>query len=336
MTEIKKDATVWGIHTQDDALFLRDNVIAIGWVDMGNLAPIKPTREAFKQKFEEVYPKKPKGAVPTEAGMLYRFLYEMKIGDFVIFPSKMDKTVNIGEITGDYKYVDGARYPQQRSVKWLKKFPRTSFTQAALYEIGSAMSLFSVKKNVEEFLGILAGKTKAAVVADEVLEAESAMITVEDTRQNTRDFVLKSLKKLAKGYTLQKVVKHLLDAMGYNAEETNMGGDGGIDVIAYKDELPPRIAVQVKSCDSDIQESTIQSLKGAMRDGDYGLFITLSDYKPNAKKYLDNNPIIRGLNGYELVDLILKYYDKLDSYVKNIVPLEMVFIPNVKPVDDDE
>lgn len=45
MSEIKKDKAVWEIHTQDDTLFLRDNVIAIGWVDMGNLAPIAPTRD---------------------------------------------------------------------------------------------------------------------------------------------------------------------------------------------------------------------------------------------------------------------------------------------------
>mgnify|MGYP001009160813 CR=1 FL=1 len=36
-------------------------------------------------------------------------------------------------------------------------------------------------------------------------------------------------------------------------------------------------------------------LKGAMREGDYGLFITLSDFTSNARKYLDNNPIIKGL-----------------------------------------
>ena len=45
MSEIKKDKAVWGIHTQVDTLFLRDNVIAIGWVYMGNLAPIAPTRD---------------------------------------------------------------------------------------------------------------------------------------------------------------------------------------------------------------------------------------------------------------------------------------------------
>ena len=82
-------------------------------------------------------------------------------------------------------------------------------------------------------------------------------------------------------------------------------------LLAYRNALPLRIAVQVKSQDGDIRETTIQSLKGAMKEGDYGLFVTLSDYIPNVRKYLDQNPVIRGINGVDLVDLILKYYDQL-------------------------
>ena len=32
-----EDMRMWGIHTQDDNLFLRDNVVAIGWKAMGDL-----------------------------------------------------------------------------------------------------------------------------------------------------------------------------------------------------------------------------------------------------------------------------------------------------------
>lgn len=105
------------------------------------------------------------------------------------------------------------------------------------------------------------------------------------------------------------------------------GGDNGIDIIAYKDELPPRILVQVKSQNKDIPETVVQSFKGAMLNGDYGLFVTLSDYTPNAKIFLDKNPIIKGINGYELVDLIIKYYDKLNEKYQKVIPLKRVYIP---------
>lgn len=118
--------------------------------------------------------------------------------------------------------------------------------------------------------------------------------------------------------------------MGYRAEVSQHGGDSGIDITAYKDELPPRILVQVKSSDSDIRETTIQSLKGAMREGDYGLFITLANYTKNAQNYLKNTPIIRGINGTELVELVLKYYDGLSDKYRQMIPLQKVYIPNLK------
>ena len=136
-----------------------------------------------------------------------------------------------------------------------------------------------------------------------------------------------ALSKNLKGYDFEEFVADLLRAMSYRTTVSQHGGDSGIDITAYKDELPPRILVQVKSQDSDIKESLIQSLKGAMREGDYGLFVTLSNYTKNATKYLENTPIIRGINGTELVDLILKYYDKLGQKYRKMIPLKMVYIP---------
>lgn len=41
----------------------------------------------------------------------------------------------------------------------------------------------------------------------------------------------------------------------------------------------------------------------------------------------DNTPIIRGINGTELVDLVLKYYDQLSVKYRKMIPLKMVYIP---------
>ena len=69
-----------------------------------------------------------------------------------------------------------------------------------------------------------------------------------------------------------------------------------------------------------------------MMPGDYGLFVTLSSYTKNAQKFLNSNPIIRGINGAELVDLILKYYEQLSDKHQKVVPLKKVYIP--VPKDD--
>lgn len=319
-----EEVKMWGIHTQDDYLFLHENVIAVGWKEMGDLSAIAPDREAFRQKYTAAYPDSKKGSIATSSGMLYRFVHEMQIGDYVVFPSKSDRMVNIGVIDGGYQYAsEASEYKQQRRVKWVKHLPRTSFSQGALYEIGSFMSLFSVKNYADEFLASLDKSFKKSIQEED----ESVGATAEEIIESTKDFILKEISRQLKGYDLEEFVADLLQAMGYRTTVSPHGGDSGIDITAYKDELPPRILVQVKSQDSDIKETTIQSLKGAMREGDYGLFVTLSNYTKNAQKYLENTPIIRGINGPELVDLILKYYDGLEDKYKRMIPLKMVYIP---------
>lgn len=317
---------VWGIHTQDDSLFLQHSVIAIGWKQMGDLSLINNSREAFKESYINTYPASKKGAVANGAGMLYRFIHEVQIGDYVVFPSKTNREINIGVIESDYQYVpDAVEYSQQRKVKWLKHLPRTAFSQGALYEVGSAMSFFSLKNYADEYLAALDKNFQKSAIEQ---EDDTVAATAEDIIETTRDFILKELSKNLKGYDLEEFVADLLYAMGYRTSLSPHGGDSGIDITAYKDELPPRILVQVKSQDGDIKETTIQSLKGAMREGDYGLFVSLSNYTKNAKKYLESTPIIRGINGTELVDLVLKYYDQLSDKYRKMIPLKKVFIPS--------
>ncbi len=137
-----KEATIWGIHggkTGDaDSLFLKKNYVAIGWAKMGDLSKTTPDREAFKAAVAKTYPDAKPGAIPNNAGQLYRFVHEMQVGDLVVYPSKRDRQIHIGRIDGGYQYnaaLDEG-YPNLRPVKWLKALPRTHFTQGALYEIG--------------------------------------------------------------------------------------------------------------------------------------------------------------------------------------------------------
>ena len=291
---MSEEIRVWGIHTYDDNLFLKENVIAIGWREMGDLSLIAQDREAFKEKYTEVYKDAKKGSIPTCAGMLYRFVNEAKIGDYVVFPSRSNREVNIGQITGEYRYdAEEHDYVQKRDVKWLKHFKRTVFTQGALYEIGAAQSFFLVKNYADEFLSALDKNFKNSDDSDNVDDTVAA--TAEEIIESTKDYILKELSRKLKGYDLEEFIADLLNGMGYRTKVSPHGGDNGIDITAYK--------------------------------GDYGLFVTLSNYTKNARKYLEAMPIIRAINGTELVDLILKYYDKLSEKYRKMIPLKMVYIP---------
>ena len=333
---VTADKTVWGIHAMDNSLFLNQNLIAIGWEKIGDLSAISTSRDAYKEKYIAAYPDAKKGSIATTAGMLYRFVHEVQKGDYVVFPSKIDRKINIGVVESDYFYEATAAYPNRRTVKWLKHLPRTAFSQGALHEVGSALSFFQIKNYADEYFKALDKDFKGNILEPDT--DETVAQTADEIIEATRDFILKELSKNLKGYDLEPFIANLLQAMGYRTTLSPHGGDRGIDITAYKDELPPRIVVQVKSQDGDIKEAAIQSLKGAMSEGDYGLFVTLSNYTKKAQKYLDDTPIIRGINGTELVDLILKYYDRLNDSYRNMIPLKMVYIPvspNGGPLEEE-
>src|SRR5207248_2580211 len=111
-----------------DALFLHKDLVAVGWAEMGDLSVLPPNRDAFKQRVAETYPHFKPGAIPNAAGQLYRFVYEIKPGDLVVYPSKRDRSIHIGRVTGAYRYDPSVEpgYPNQRAVTWLTAVPRTS------------------------------------------------------------------------------------------------------------------------------------------------------------------------------------------------------------------
>jgi restriction system protein len=329
------DKTVWGIHggrTGDaDTLFRKKNYIALGWSRVGNLAQIPATRDAFKETLVRHYPDKKPGAVPVEAGQLFRFVHEMQNGDLVVYPSSVDRQIHIGEVSGAYVYHPDEElgYPHRRPVKWLRSVPRTQFTQGALYETGSAMSFFQIRNYADEFLAALEGKMPLPQPAT---EDETVALVVEDIEQTTADFIHKQLAKELKGHAFADFVAHLLQRMGYRTRVSPPGPDTGIDIIAHKDELgfePPFIKVQVKSVEGSIGAPEVQALYGNIDNSQFGLFVTLGRFTSQAQSFARGKGNLRLIDGNELVGLILQYYDQFDSHYKGLLPLKRVFIPQV-------
>lgn len=327
-----QEVILWGIHagkTGDaDTLFLKKNCIAIGWAQMGDLGALKPDREAFKAKYAEMYPDAKPGAIATSGGQPFRFVHEMKVGDLVVYPSKRDRQVHLGRIEGLYQYSPKLEpgYPNVRPVKWLCAMPRTHFTQGALYEIGSAMSLFQVKNYADEFIAAIEGKP----VAPTTTEDETIAVVAADIEQTTHDFILKRLAQELKGHPLAQFVAQLLGTMGYRTRVSPEGPDGGVDIIAHKDELgfePPIIKVQVKSSEGNVGSPDVQALYGTVESREHGLLVTLGSFTPPARNFARNKSNLRLVDGDELVDLILQHYEELDSRYKGLIPLKRVYVP---------
>lgn len=342
----KENPTFWGIHggkTGDaDSLFRKQDCIALGWEKMPDLSTLAQNREAYKERLLETHPHYKPGAIPVAAGQLYRFVNEMEIGDFVIYRSKVTHKFHIGEVTGTYQYApnDNQSYPHQRSVRWVKEVSPTSKSQGALYEMGSAMSFFQVRNYADEWLvSLQPTTTKTKTTEEEPLDAhedETVVMVAESINQNTRDFVLKQFQTELKGHPFAEFISHLLSKMGYVTRLSPEGPDGGIDIIAHKDELgfePPLIKVQVKSSDSNVSHADVAYLTGTLApQGEFGLMVTLSNYTNPAKNFAKGKSNLRLLDADDVIDLTLSHYNNLDPRFKAIIPLRQVFVP--EPLDD--
>jgi restriction system protein len=329
------EQVVWGIHAgrtgEAHALFMEKSCIALGWPEMGDLNLLGRSRDGFKKKLFDKEPGKSVPQIAVSAGQPFRFVHEMKVGDLVVFPSKVDRKVHLGRVTGGYAYSPAAEpeYPNRRPVEWLKSLPRTAFTQGALYEVGSAMSLFQVKNFADEFIAALSGQLAPAAVERD--EGQIAAVVTE-SEQSTEDFILKRLDHDFKGHALENFVAGLLEAMGFRARVTKKSGDGGVDIIAHRDALgfePPIIKVQVKSSLGTLGEPEVKQLKGNLSGGEKGLLVTLGTISPKAELFARTVPDIRLIDGAALVRLILEHYEQFDSGYRAALPLKRVYLPDL-------
>ena len=108
-------------------------------------------------------------------------------------------------------------------------------------------------------------------------------------------------------------------------------GDGGVDIIAHKDELgfePPIIKVQCKQTLSTIGGPAVQQLLGAIQSGEHALFVTLGDYSPDAVRIERGKSNLRLINGTDLAQLIFHNYEKFDPRSKTLLPLQRTYTPS--------
>lgn len=314
-----------------DSLFLKENRIALGWDEMGDLSSLT-SREEFRKRAGSVYSNEKPKAAQVWADQLYNFVRVMKNDDYFIYPSKIDRRIHIGKILDNYTHNSSSmsQFPHRRNVLWIKSVPRTSFSEGALYEIGSAISIFQVREHVDEFWNTLKIQVEQPTLSI-VTTIESSIHNADSIEELTRDFILKALAQYTKGHLFAEFVSNLLETLGYKCRVSPPGDDGGIDIVAHPDELgfeQPLVLVQVKSGSGSISADTIRSLNSlAQKNSAYGLFVTLGDFTSPARKEFRNDTRMRLIDGKELVDLIFDHYESLKPEFKALFPMRRVFVP---------
>jgi len=331
-----------GAHVEDRPI--EGGYVAIGWSALGDVRQVGTSREDYKRAMMNAYADIKPCAVPVDAGTVFKFVHEIRAGDFVIYPSKSDRMINIGRFMGQSTYDpnDVDDYPNRQLVRWLGHFPRNEFSQSALNEIGSFLTLFRIKRHATEFLtkiGLrkddvhLASAESAGEVQEEVEDDDSATVTVSrQAEETTEDFVVRRIMSHLNGYQFEELVAHVMECMGYIARLTPKSSDGGVDVIAHMDALgfqPPIVKIQCKRTTAQHSSPEVNQLLGTLSEGEFGLFVSLGSFSRAANELERNRPKLRLIDGEAFVAMILENYGKLSPRYRAIVPLKQIYVPDL-------
>jgi restriction system protein len=309
--------------------FYKNNIIAIGWSQIGDLTEID-SREAIKNRYLANYPGEKQGRVNNSVAMIYKFRAILKPDDKVITYNPETREYLIGKITGDYKYVINLDYHQVRSVEWMGLVDRDSLKLASKNSLGGWLALFQLNEDVvNDVLNVLQGIKPED--SDLVEDKEDLEQLKEDTISRAHELIKDRILKLD-DEELELLVASILRAMGYKARLTPKGPDRGVDVIASPDGLgleEPRIKAEVKHRPkSQMGSQEVRSFLGGMRQGDRALYVSTGGFSKDAGYEADRSNIpITLLNLDDLASLVVTHYENFDMEGKVLIPLTRLYWP---------
>ena len=109
-----------GVNSNQWENFKKNNLIAIGWDNLGDLSKFKSKQDIF-DKLKDEYRSDENDPDPrNDALCCYDFVNTMKVNDVVFVKKGTSKLIAYGRIIGDYRYDENLNdYRSIRSVEWI-------------------------------------------------------------------------------------------------------------------------------------------------------------------------------------------------------------------------
>ncbi len=181
--------SLFGIHIKEKNNALSDDNphVCIGWSDLGDLSGISD-KGALVTLYDEHFEKNSRGR-GQDIGQVWRFLNDVKEGDYIIYAE--NSVFHIGRIESEY-YYDETEYPNQssdykntRKVRWLKKNISRSVLSSDLHNsLKTAMSIWSLNDYKSAVSDLLRGTYQKDT--DRIEEEDENMELVFNTDIKTK------------------------------------------------------------------------------------------------------------------------------------------------------
>ncbi len=292
-------------------------------------------RDAVLNIMKQIFPDAKPGTQTNFAAQVNQFVNTMAVGDIVVSPLKSLSKIGIGEVSGPYQQLENGH--PARPVKWLTTaIPRDTFKQDLLYSFGAIMTVCEIKRN-DALNRVLAVATTGKDPGDgltpdlpnkgQPIEVGEELERVINLDEIARDQIERRISSVFTGHDFTELIAAILRAQGYEAHVSPPGPDSGIDIVAGRGALgfePPRLVVQVKSGDINVDQPTLQSLIGCVQDAhaDQGLLVSWSGFKPTVRKRTNDLYFrIRFWGRDDVIAALLSVYDRLPEEIRAELPL---------------
>lgn len=330
-----------GGRGEHESKFLNDNRVYLTWDNLDkDLQSFNTKDELYQFLLMHYHLDKSKTAI-NWAAQIWPIVNEMNKKDWVILPSKLNRTIHIGEIISDYKFDKslGNPYYHYRDVKWFAlDIPRDNFDQDILYSLGAFMTICKIHRNNAEARikemsrnnWIVPNREK--MIIDEVPE-ETGVIDLEEY---ISDKISERIIQKFKGHRMEILIEEILKAKGFTTYRSPEGVDYGVDILASSNILgfgSPKICVQVKTSDVPVDRPTLDQLIGTMSNvnADYGLLVSWNGFKSSVTKEVPKHFFkVRLWDSQKVIEEILNNYDKLSDEIKQEIPLKKVWMLNIE------
>lgn len=306
-------------------LWREKGVVSIGWAELGNPRQFKERGDLI-QKAHDVYILERPASRIAWASQLWRFCHEIKPKDRVVTYAKDKREYMVGTVTEPHQFnemIISDRYPNVVFVSWEERnIPRDSLSQGAKNSLGSILTVFRIDDWGEELERLLQG---------DKMERANGMEEewfIDDLEQRAKTMIADKVDQLDP-WDMQELVAGLLRAMGYEANVSKKGPDGGVDILAHRDAFgfeKPIIKVQVKHRKSTSSAPEIQQLLGAHPIDANGLFVSTGGFTAQAKAIARQHHV-KLLDLEELVDMVVQWYDQMPNETKALLSLRKIYVP---------
>lgn len=337
-----------GKYGEHEQRFFADSACYLTWegTEDRDLQKVKDY-EGIKALLAELYPdEKPKTRI-NWASQIAPFVFDIQPGDWVVMPHKHKPAIAFGEVTKGYAFDAKANETYRHSVrvKWLNtEVPRSAFDQDLLYSFGAFMTVCRMARNDAEVRvramakagwkaqpagasATTTGQKSKAASNDQPLAIEEHF----DVERSARDQITKLVLARFKGHGMAELVGAIMRAQGFSTHISPPGPDGGIDILAAPGTFgfsEPRICVQVKSQQSPIERTVLDALGGVMKkvNATHGLLVCWGGFKSS----IDRDETlqffhVRLWDADDLIDELLRVYDKVDAELRAQIPLKRVW-----------